>query len=353
MEHPFYGSWGYQTTGYFAPTSRYGTPQDFMYLVDHLHQHGIGVILDWVPVALPDRRARPGLLRRHAPVRARRPAPGLSPGLEQLHLQLRPQRGAQLPDLSSALFWLDEYHVDGLRVDAVASMLYLDYSRKEGEWIPNELRRPREPGGDRLPAPAQRARSTSDYPDVQTIAEESTAWPMVSRPTYVGGLGFGFKWDMGWMHDTLEYMRARPDPPQVPPQRADLPHALRLHTRTSSCRCPTTRWCTARARCWARCPATTGRSSPTCGCCTATCTRSPARSCCSWAASSASGASGTTTRSLRLAPAASTRRTRGMQRWVRRPEPRSTAASRRCTSCDCDAARLRVDRRQRRRATAC
>ena len=137
MEHPFYGSWGYQTTGYFAPTSRYGTPQDFMYLIDHLHQHGIGVILDWVPSHFPTDEHGLGVLRRHAPLRARRPAPGLPPRLGQLHLQLRPPRGAQLPALAARCSGSSTYHIDGLRVDAVASMLYLDYSRKAGEWIPN------------------------------------------------------------------------------------------------------------------------------------------------------------------------------------------------------------------------
>ncbi len=151
-EHPFYGSWGYQTTGYFAPTARYGTPQDFMYFVDHLHQRGIGVILDWVPSHFPDRRARPGLLRRHASLRACRSAAGLPSGLELEHLQLRPQRGAQLPALVSALFWLDKYHIDGLRVDAVASMLYLDYARKHGEWIPNRHGGRENLEADRVPA---------------------------------------------------------------------------------------------------------------------------------------------------------------------------------------------------------
>ena len=209
MEHPFYGSWGYQTTGYFAPTSRYGTPQDFMYLIDYLHQHGIGVILDWVPAHFP--RDEHGLgyfdgthLYEHAD-----PRQGFHPDWGTLHLQLRPQRGRNFL-ISNALFWLDKYHIDGLRVDAVASMLYLDYSRKDGRVDPQPVRRPREPGGHRLPAPAQRDGLRASIPDVQTIAEESTAWPMVSRPTYLGGLGFGLKWDMGWMHDTLDYFAQDP-----------------------------------------------------------------------------------------------------------------------------------------------
>ena len=137
------------------------------------------------------------------------PQPGLSSRLEAAPSSTTAATRCAASCISSALFWLDKYHIDGLRVDAVASMLYLDYSRKEGEWIPNELRRPREPGRHRLPAPLQRG-GLRNYPDVQTIAEESTAWPMVSRPTYLGGLGFGLKWDMGWMHDTLQYFRRDP-----------------------------------------------------------------------------------------------------------------------------------------------
>ncbi len=208
MEHPFYGSWGYQVTGYFAPTSRYGTPQDFMYLVDCLHREGIGVILDWVPSHFPSDAH--GLvyfdgthLYEHED-----PRKGFHPEWTS-HIFNYGRYEVRNFLISSALFWLDKYHADGLRIDGVASMLYLDYARTGGDWVPNQY------GGRENIDAIDFLRSLNRevyraFPDVQTIAEESTAWPMVSRPAHVGGLGFGMKWNMGWMHDTLRFFSVDP-----------------------------------------------------------------------------------------------------------------------------------------------
>ncbi|HTP32949.1 MAG TPA: 1,4-alpha-glucan branching protein GlgB [Candidatus Acidoferrales bacterium] len=208
MEHPFDGSWGYESIGYYAPTSRFGSPDDFMYLVDHLHQRDIGVILDWVPAHFPKDEAGLGYfdgthLYEHADQRQ-----GEMPDWNTLVFNYG---RSEVRDflIGNALFWLDRYHVDGLRMDAVASMIYLDYGRREGQWIPNRY------GGKENIEALQFLRQTNEqvyaaFPDCLTIAEESTAWPMVSRPTYTGGLGFGLKWNMGWMHDTLDYVSKDP-----------------------------------------------------------------------------------------------------------------------------------------------
>ena len=208
MEYPYDPSWGYQITGYFAPTSRFGSPQEFKHLVDVLHQNNIGVILDWVPSHFPEDKHGLGLFDGSAVYEHPDKRKGYHPDWKSLIFNYgRPEVKSFL--ISNALFWLDQFHADGLRVDAVASMLYLDYSREDGEWEPNEF------GGRENLDAIQFLKDLNvavygHFPDVQTIAEESTSFPMVTKPVHLGGLGFGMKWMMGWMHDGLQYFQRDP-----------------------------------------------------------------------------------------------------------------------------------------------
>ena len=207
-EHPFYGSWGYQSTGYFAPSSRYGCPQDFRYFVDYLHRQGIGVILDWVPGHFPTDVHGLANFDGTALFEHADPRQGFHPEWKSAIFNYGRYEVAGFL-ICNAMYWIREFHLDGLRVDGVASMLYLDYSRPHDQWVPNRF------GGRENLAAIELLQELNktvyeEFPDVQTIAEESTSWPMVSKPVYLGGLGFGLKWNMGWMNDSLTYMELDP-----------------------------------------------------------------------------------------------------------------------------------------------
>ncbi len=207
-EHPYDPSWGYQVTSYYAPTARFGTPDDFRFLVDALHAKGIGVLVDWVPAHFPSDEWALARFDGTALYEHEDPRQGAHPDWGTLVFNMGRNEVRNFL-VANALYWLEEFHVDGLRVDAVASMLYLDYSREEGEWIPNKF------GGRENLEAVDFLKELNEavygaHPGVMMVAEESTAWPAVSRPTYVGGLGFGFKWNMGWMHDTLQYFSKDP-----------------------------------------------------------------------------------------------------------------------------------------------
>jgi 1,4-alpha-glucan branching enzyme len=284
MEHPFSGSWGYQVLGFFAPTSRFGTPQEFKYFIDACHQAGLGVILDWVPGHFP--KDQHGLARFDGTALFEHADPRQGEHQDWGTLIFNYGRNEVRNFLlSNALFWLDEYHLDGLRVDAVASMLYLDYSRKDGEWIPNQY------GGrenlDAIVFLQELNRLThGEYPGSITAAEESDILGRRQPSVHLGGLGFTYKWNMGWMHDMLYYVKE--DPVHRRWHHNQITFSMRMRSpRTSSCRSRTTKSSTASDRCSIACPATSGRSSRTSGRSTATC-RHPGKNSCSWAPSSAS-----------------------------------------------------------------